>query len=895
MNIWLIFSIALATVVVALVLAYLLKSRLSEDDVWEELVDPSSAPDDSAAPRSFADSRPQTVSLEPSFSHGEPLPASHSLPSSSSHRDIDLRRSSRVEHPVSLMVLGTNRRGESFQEKTSAVSFNLHGCRYSSRHDYPLEAWVTLQVTGTDGANSPSIRARVRSILSPQTPRELCQVGVELETPGNIWGISAPPEDWERILGKPSSGMAISAPAALDSPDDTEESLFETPPAAAERRAEVTVFPGPSTPPPVEISASKEPSVQKTERVVLTPDQLLQALQGKLQQAADRAVQTAIAAHIDESVRTALAKIDDGWKSNLRHTEEFSASRLAEVQNRWEKELVVYRSRAEETSRRLEALAATTQQSLAESQKAAERVKNELEPELNARINQTLGKANTDFDAHAAQVSERHLATLAQSALTAARDARSKLDESAAEIRSILDTAPAPGVAEERIAAMINSSREQTLHRVEERLAEVGHHFEQQQEAARRRFEELTQRLENFATILREAQAQHVQAIAEIRPLLAAASNSVSQEALNQTIHAAREQLHNHLEWRLGEFSGRSEQHSDATGQRLEELSERLAALTSEAQDARAEQEQSASELRALKASATGGVSQERLDWLLNSAREQLLKHFESRAGELGHTIEQHGNMARQRSDELAQTIEQHGKMARQRSDELAHRLDRFAVEMRAQIEEGKKAAERAPREAQPEDFATFERTAERAAKEFETTAARASDRQLMRLNEQKQALAREAALELEARASEARALLEKAANGTLDEFRRRLESQIDFITAEATERVTSALSSLDAESRAAIDARRRAVETEVARAAEQSATEFRSGIKAFLYSCLVAAVSAVDQHAQNTLAGLEKDPGAPPLTLDAPVNLPRPDGLSSAANATASSSDRHS
>ena len=901
MNIWLIFSIAVATVVVALILAYLLKSRLSEDDVWEELVDPSVGPEDSADSRTIADSRPQAAPLEAHFSRGEPVPASHSLPSSSSHRDVDHRRSSRIEHPVSLMVLGTNRRGESFQEKTSVVSFNLHGCRYSSRHDYPLEAWVTLQVTGTDGGNSPSIRARVRSIVSPQTPRELCQVGVELETPGNIWGISAPPEDWEHILGKSkaSSGMASLAPAALDFSDDAEESLFETASAAAERRAEVTVFPGPSTPPSEEIPASKEPAVQKTEqkteRVVLTPDQLLQALQGKLQQAADRAVQTAIAAHLDESVRTALAKIDDGWKSNLRHTEEFSASRLAEAQNRWEKELVVYRSRAEETSRRLETLAGTTQQSLAESQKAAERVKSELEPELHARINQTLAKANTDFDVHAAQVSERHLATLAQSALTAARDARSKLDESAAEIRTILDTAPAPGVAEERIAAMINSSREQTLRRVEERLADVSRHFEEQQEAARRRFEELTQRLENFATILREAQAQHVQAIAEIRPLLAAATNSVSHEALNQQLHAAQQQLHNHLEWRLGEFSGRSEQHSDATGQRLEELAERLAALTTEAQDARAQQEQSASELRALAASANGGVSQERLDWLLNSAREQLLKHFETRAGELAHSIEQHGNTARQRSDELAHSIEQHGNMARQRSDELAHRLDRFAFETRAQIEEGKKAAERAPREAQPEDFVTFERTADRAAKEFETTAARVSDRQLMRLNEQKQAVAREAALELEARASEARALLEKAANGTLDEFRRRLESQIDFITAEATERVTSALSSLDAESRAAIEARRRAVETEVARAAEQSATEFRSGIKAFLYSCLVAAVSAVDQHAQNTLAGLEKDPGAPPLTLDAPLNLPRPDGLSSAAANASSTSDRRS
>ena len=219
--------------------------------------------------------------------------------------------------------------------------------------------------------------------------------------------------------------------------------------------------------------------MQKTERVVLTPDQLLQALQGKVQQAADRAVQNAIAAHLDDSVKNAIGKIDEVWKSNVRQSEEFSAVRLAEVQNRWEKDLAVYRTRAEETARRLEAMTATTQQAFAESQKTAERIKNELEPELYARLNQNFAKANSDFDSRAAQVSERHLATLAQSALNAAREARSRLDESAAEIRSLLGTAPAPGVSEERIASFVDSSREQTLNRVEERLAEVSRHFEQ--------------------------------------------------------------------------------------------------------------------------------------------------------------------------------------------------------------------------------------------------------------------------------------------------------------------------------------------------------------------------------------------------------------------------------
>jgi hypothetical protein len=619
--------------------------------------------------------------------------------------------------------------------------------------------------------------------------------------------------------------------------------------------------------------------VQKTEqRVVLTPDQLLQALQGKVQQAADRAVQTAIAAHLDESVKNAIGKIDEVWKSNVRQSEEFSAVRLAEVQNRWEKDLAVYRTRAEETARRLEAMTAKTQQIFAESQKTAERIKNELEPELYARVNQTFAKATSDFDSRTAQVSERHLATLAQSALNAAREARSKLDESAAEIRSLLGTFPAPGVSEERIASFVDSSREQTLNRMEERLAEVSRQFEQQQDATRRRSDELTQRLENFATILREAQSQHVQSIAEIRSLLATTDHGIPQEAFDSQVRSVREQLHNHLEWRLGEFSGRHDQQFDSVRQQSEELAERLSALAMESRDAQSQHEQSVGDLRALLASTTGGVSQERLDWLLNSAREQVLNHFETRFGEVARRFEQQHDMSRQRSDEVVQ------------------RLDKLTFDTRVQFEEFKKLAERAPREPQPQDFAASEQTTDRAVKEFETVAARVSDRQLTRLVEQKQALARETALELEARASEARAVLEKAANSTLDEFRRRLEVQIDLITSEATERVTSALSSLDKESRAAIDARRRAVETEVARAAEQSATEFRSGIKAFLYSCLVAAVSAVDQHAQNTLAGLEKDPSgaSATLTLDATASpSSKSEGFSSAANASSSSTDR--
>jgi hypothetical protein len=93
-----------------------------------------------------------------------------------------------------------------------------------------------------------------------------------------------------------------------------------------------------------------------------------------------------------------------------------------------------------------------------------------------------------------------------------------------------------------------------------------------------------------------------------------------------------------------------------------------------------------------------------------------------------------------------------------------------------------------------------------------------------------------------------------------IDEFKRQLEVQMDLSISDAMQRVMSSLDALDAENRAACDARRRSIETDVAQATQQSTEQFRSGMKAFLYSCLVAAVGAVDQHAQTTLNGL-KDP----------------------------------
>ncbi|MGB9512353.1 MAG: hypothetical protein WBU20_11745, partial [Candidatus Acidiferrum sp.] len=705
-------------------------------------------------------------------------------PLSQSHisgQERDKRRSSRIERPVSLIVLGTNRRGEIFQERTSAVSVNLHGCRYSSRHEYAPEGWVTLQVTGTDGANSRPVRARVRSVFTAHNSRELCQVGVELETPGNVWGIPAPPEDWQQLLGALDSASRGAA-VAVAPPDTAQGHTFPGDrQAQSERRSEVTVFPGP---PPAgnagsDNGAEKDNPPTKAERIVVTAEQLLQALQGKLQLAADKAVQSSLSTQLDDAVKVALGKIEDGWKANVRQTEEFSASHLAEAKSLWETELHAYRDRAEEVARRIEALTALAQQALSDSQKFVERFANETAPQLETRLNESFARSNSQLETRAAEITAQQLAQINENAQRAMAETRAHLDQAIAQTAQAQSNAttaePAfDAVSRVDLEARLDAFRAEASDRFEKHLSELYADSERKLEAARNRVNDLATQLEGLAMETRQARSQHEQGLAEVRSQLTSDAPGISQDQLNSNLTSFREGILSHLEWRLGEVSG----------------------------------------------------------------------HFEQLHG-------QNNN----------------------RANEISQQLDRVTVENRNHLIEYRNLIERAPRGLAPQDLASVEQCVDNAKREFENAAARVSDRHLIRLMEQKQVVTQEASLELEARSSETRALLQKVCNNTLEEFRRRVESQVDQILAEARERVSSSMASLDAESRAAVEARRRSLESDVARAAEQSTMEFRSGIKAFLYSCLVAAVSAVDQHAQTTLVGLSNDPNNVSRALEATSN----------------------
>jgi hypothetical protein len=376
----------------------------------------------------------------------------------------DARRSTRIERSVPLIVFGQNRLGEPFVERTVSTSLNLHGCRYPSRHDYGVGSWVTLQVVGLNvEPKPPAVRARVRSVHTSQSSRELQQVGVELENPDNVWGVVTPPQDWTSTGGtntavakfRAAAAPALDPPPAVPTPTVPTPAFptFDEPPENAEHRmAEVATFPSPS-PAASKPQAPKLAEAPKPQRIVVTPDGLIAALQGKLQQAAEKAVKAAIAQQLDEAVREALNSIDEVRNSSVREIQELFPTRVetmrlsskdafaGEIAAQWKEQMEKYRGQAEEMVQRLETQAAELRRELARSQEFVEKMTREREPQIHARLNEAVAQATSQFESATARAADRRYQLLLENTQAVTQEALLKLDARSAEVQSLVQSA----------------------------------------------------------------------------------------------------------------------------------------------------------------------------------------------------------------------------------------------------------------------------------------------------------------------------------------------------------------------------------------------------------------------------------------------------------------------
>jgi hypothetical protein len=371
-----------------------------------------------------------------------------------------LRRSTRLEKSVPLIVLGQNRMGEPFVERTVAVSLNMHGCRYHSRHDYGVGTWVTLQMVGLISSEEKpaTVRAMVRSVQPPGSLRELQQVGVELETPANVWGIVSPPADWLSTEEKNTSTAKLAgviAPANESATKKAGEILMKPEPKVSE----ITSLPSPAGPPAG--PAPKVPEAPRPPRVVVTPDQLISALQGKLQQEAEKAVQAAVAKQVNDVIREAVSSIDDARRSSVREMQELFPKQLAamklsleesagEMAGQWQKDMQMYRGQVEEIAQRLERQADELRRELTSAQAYVDKLTRDVESSIPTSLKETVNQATSDFESATAVIADRRHDRLLENVQIVTEDALLKLNARSAEVQAFVQSAVNSGLEEFR-------------------------------------------------------------------------------------------------------------------------------------------------------------------------------------------------------------------------------------------------------------------------------------------------------------------------------------------------------------------------------------------------------------------------------------------------------------
>ncbi len=246
------------------------------------------------------------------------------------HPDLESqkRRTTRIVQAVPLTVTGVDALGRPFQERTSTLIINCHGCRYQSKHYVLKNMWVTFEVPHNEAGREPrSVRARVSWIQRPRTVRELFQIGVELEVSGNVWGIAFPPGDWfpfpeaahDRVIPSPVESAEIAPPAPEWIPDAPPASAL---PELPEDNVRVLPLPGGGDSSlqlarqvarlVVEAKQQVQSTVLETatRAVAAETRPLLAALQNQLKDAANKSVEDAVAAHMERMQHEGLQRME---------------------------------------------------------------------------------------------------------------------------------------------------------------------------------------------------------------------------------------------------------------------------------------------------------------------------------------------------------------------------------------------------------------------------------------------------------------------------------------------------------------------------------------------------------------------------------------------------------
>jgi tetratricopeptide (TPR) repeat protein len=128
----------------------------------------------------------------------------------SDHQGAQRRRSTRVQQAMPLTISGSDALNNTFEEQTGTVSINCHGCRFFTRHYLVQDDWLTIEIPARNLHEAAQrLQARIAWAEKSGWLKEMFQVGVEFETPGNVWGLTDSPEDWQRYTSQAGADAAF--------------------------------------------------------------------------------------------------------------------------------------------------------------------------------------------------------------------------------------------------------------------------------------------------------------------------------------------------------------------------------------------------------------------------------------------------------------------------------------------------------------------------------------------------------------------------------------------------------------------------------------------------------------------------------------------------------------
>ncbi|MGH9712734.1 MAG: hypothetical protein ACRD5M_05470 [Candidatus Acidiferrales bacterium] len=484
--------------------------------------------------------------------------------------NTERRRSERVSDSLPLIVRGIDLLGQPFEERTTTLAFNLHGCRYASKHHLPKNTWVTLELPKS--AERRNVRARVSWIQRPHSVREFFQINAELESPADLWGLEVSPESWR--LAAAAASSRVSAPAEAD--ERTAETSDSTVPKILATYMGKLMNDMKNTPSEMPEGESGAPFV-----FTLAADSpLLRELRAELEREAMKAVETA-ASHAHERIQQASDEIERRrsataeeffrrWKEEAEQVqsgarEQFSAL-LASQQKEFLKEL---KSELEENfSRARDLMGELDRRAQAlrlENEAAAEAASRMAQARLQIEVVEAAGEA-VRAQKQAVELPKEEVAGIEAAAADWRRRLESEMTLARAQWNELLQSSLDSGM--QRLVGQLSEHSQAILRNGEQKITE--------------RIGELRQPLEQVSTEARETvsvvRAALEQELAQARASLADIEQSAGRmkeysaqfEAASQdSLNLLHRRLENMLDAQTAEMSRRAENLAAGISQRV--------------------------------------------------------------------------------------------------------------------------------------------------------------------------------------------------------------------------------------------------------------------------------------------------------------------------------------